>query len=94
MKQGETVMVTTAHRGVFYGTFESQANQTVTLRGARNCIYWDQQTHGFLGLAAQGPGSKCKVGPAVPEMEIRDVTSIAVVTPEAAARWEEAPWQS
>lgn len=88
------VVVTTAHRGVFFGTLKSQEGSTVVLTNARNCLYWAPSVKGFLGLAVTGPNSKCRVGPSPPETELFDVTSISKCFDEAAARWEAAPWPS
>jgi hypothetical protein len=88
------VLVTTKHRGVFFGYLESEdeAAKTVTIRDARNGLYWSSDVRGFLGLAATGPSPKCRIGPKVPALKLCDVTAVAEATPEAAAKWEEAPW--
>lgn len=88
---GKPVLVTTEYRGVFFGYLDGGAGETIRLKRARNCIYWDSAEKGFLGLAAVGPLSGCRVGPAA-DIELRKVTCIAAVTPEAVARWEAAPW--
>lgn len=85
------VLVTTAHRGVFFGYAEKVGGATIKLRKARNCIYWGQDVRGFLGLASAGPTKSCRVGPAA-DIELRDITCVAACTPEAVAAWEEAPW--
>lgn len=85
------VLVTTAHRGVFFGYAGKTDGATIKLRAARNCIYWTAQEKGFLGLASGGPGSGCKIGPAA-DIELRDITCVAEVTDAAAAKWEAAPW--
>lgn len=91
---GKPVLVTTAHRGVFFGYIDGKPEgPTVTLRRARNCVYWVADLRGFLGLATRGPINGCRIGPAVDELELRDVTSIAAVTDEAAKAWESAPWK-
>lgn len=51
------VLVTTAHRGVFFGYATKTDGDTIKLRAARNCIYWHQSVRGFLGLASTGPNS-------------------------------------
>ena len=86
------VLVTTEFRGVFFGYSSDTSGDTIKLARARNCIYWPSEQKGFLGLAADGPGKGCRVGPAT-DIELRKVTSVAEVTPEAVALWEEAPWQ-
>ena len=84
----------TVHRGVFFGTIIADSGDVVTLKEARNCVYWDCQTKGFLGLTTTGPGSGCRVGPATPEITLRGVTSVSKCTPEAIAAWERAPWSA
>jgi len=85
------VLVTTAHKGVFFGYASKTDGATIKLRAARNCIYWTPAEKGFLGLAAVGPGSGCKIGPAC-DIELRDITCVAEVTDAAAEAWERAPW--
>ena len=85
------VLVTTAHKGVFFGYADKTDGATIKLRAARNCIYWTTAEKGFLGLASAGPGAGCKIGPAA-DIELRDITCVAEVTDEAAKRWEAAPW--
>jgi hypothetical protein len=85
------VLVTTAHRGVFFGYATKTAGVTVELKRARNCIYWSADVKGFMGLAAKGPSTNCRVGPAC-DIELRDVTSVVEVTPEAAAKWDAFQW--
>ena len=85
------VLVTTVHRGVFFGFATDTSGATIKLRAARNCIYWPAEQRGFLGLAANGPVSGSRVGPAA-DLELRDITSVAECTPEAAQAWEMAPW--
>ncbi len=87
------VLVTTIHRGVFFGyATEAVKAKTITIQDARNCLYWSADVKGFLGLAAAGPTKNCKVGPKVPELALTDVTSVSKVTPEAQEQWEKAPW--
>lgn len=85
------VLVTTAHKGVFFGYAQKTDGATIKLRAARNCIYWTTSEKGFLGLASVGPGSGCKIGPSA-DIELRDITCVAEVSDEAAKRWEAAPW--
>lgn len=81
------VLVTTAHRGVFFGYASKTDGPTVALKRARLCIYWSADLMGFMGLAAKGPSSGCKIGPPA-DIELRDVTSVTECTPEAVKRWE------
>ena len=83
------VLVTTEHRGVFFGYVggEQPDARTVTLTRCRNCIYWAATMGGFLGLASIGPDADCKIGTEAPEVTLYNVTSISDVTPEAAEKW-------
>ena len=85
------VLVTTAHRGVFFGYAEKTDGATIKLRAARNCVYWPAANKGFLGLASMGPVSGARVGPAV-DLELRDITAVAECTPAAVDAWENSPW--
>jgi len=89
----QAVLVTTVHKGVFFG-YASQGvkAKSITLRNARNCVYWSNDVKGFLGLAANGPSNSCRIGPKVPELTLTDVTSVSKVTPEAVEKWEKNPW--
>lgn len=89
------VVVTTAHRGVFFGRVSDDHDRslpTVHLKRARMCIHWSADLKGILGLASQGPSKSCRIGPEVPSITLREVTSIMDVTLEAEAAWEKQPW--
>lgn len=89
------VLVTTIHRGVFFGyvpeDLDTETCETLTLTDARNCIYWSADVRGFVGLAATGPSASCRVGPKA-TIELRGITAVLDMTPEAVARWESGPW--
>lgn len=85
------VLVTTAHRGVFFGYASETRGTTIDLKRARLCVYWSVDLRGFMGLASSGPSKQCKIGPAA-DIQIRDVTSVTEVTSEAVVKWEQAPW--
>jgi hypothetical protein len=85
------VLVTTAHRGVFFGYAENTDGDTIKLKRARNCVYWPVGNRGFLGLASDGPAKGARVGPAA-DIELRNITCVAEVTDTAVAAWEAAPW--
>jgi hypothetical protein len=89
---GTAVLVTTANRGVFFGYTDDYNGDTITLKNARNCIRWTASIKGFLGLAATGPDRNCKIGPAAPSLQLRGITSVSEVSPEAVKAWEAAPW--
>ena len=87
------VLVTTAHRGVFFGYATQTDGETIKLRRARNCIYWPTANKGFLGLASDGPAKGSRVGPAA-DIELRDITCVAEVSPSAIEVWEKQPWSA
>lgn len=87
------VLVTTAHRGVFFGYAQDTKGETIALRGARLCVYWSADVKGFMGLASTGPTANCRIGPAA-DIELRNITAVASVTPAAVKAWEAAPWRS
>jgi hypothetical protein len=90
-KAERAVLVTTAHRGVFFGYATDTGGDTIKLRSARNCVYWPTGQKGFLGLASDGPANGARVGPAA-DIELRNITCVAECTEAAAAVWEKAPW--
>lgn len=93
MSQERAVVVTTIHRGVFFGYAEDTTGDVIKLRRARLALYWSRELKGFMGLASHGPTPDCRVG-APADIEIRGVTAVVECTPDAVARWERAPWGS
>lgn len=85
------VLVTTEHRGVFFGYASETDGDTIKLRAARNCIYWPSTNKGFLGLASMGPLDGSRVGPAA-DIDVRQITCVAECTATAVTAWEKAPW--
>ena len=86
------VLVTTQHRGVFFGYTDNTDGDHIWLKRARNCLSWSSDVKGFMGLAANGPSRNCRIGPAVEKLQLRDITSVSEVTAEAVTKWEAAPW--
>lgn len=86
------VLVTTSHRGVFFGYATDTSGDVIALRAARNCLYWPTENKGFLGLASMGPVKGARVGPAA-DIELRDITCVANCSEAAVAAWESAPWR-
>lgn len=88
------VVVTTEHRGVFFGYVEddSKVPAEIVLGGARMCVYWSAETKGVLGLCATGPQKGCKVTHAIPKTTLYKVTGVFECTPEATEKWEEGVW--
>lgn len=88
------VLVTTSHRGVFFGFTKDGSGKTVELTGMRNCIYWPSSVGGFAGLAVTGPNKDTKVGPAVPGLSVlQDVTGVFPCTDAAEKAWLAANWR-
>lgn len=85
------VIVTTEYRGVFFGYADDTSGDTITLKRARNCIYWSAKTGGFMGLASIGPQHGSRVGQAVDAIELRKVTSVIEMSVPAVAAWEREP---
>lgn len=88
------VMVTTEHRGVFFGYLDPGTVNAdpLTLKRARCCLSWSADVKGFLGLATTGPTKGCRVGPAATELVLHKITSVSRVEPEAVKAWEASPW--
>lgn len=82
------VLVTTSHRGVFFGWATDTSGDRIYLRACKMAIYWATKK-GLFELAYTGPNSNSRVSfPA--DIEVRGVTSVMEVTPEAVAKWESA----
>ena len=86
--KGRPVVITTKHRGVFFGYAEDTSGDSVKLTGCRCAIKWGT-TEGWLQLAETGPTSDSKIG-ARADIDLRDVTAVAEVTEEAREAWERA----
>jgi hypothetical protein len=91
-KKERAVVVTTEHRGVFFGYATNTDGETVSLKRARLCLHWSADVKGFMGLASGGPTNGCRIGPAVEEIELRKITSVIAVSADAVKAWEKAPW--
>ena len=83
---GKHVLVTTEHRGVFFGTLKSESKEYAVLEGARCAIYFGT-TRGFLELADTGPTDSSKIGSEVAQLKLYDITSITLVSDKAAEAW-------
>jgi hypothetical protein len=56
MKSKErAVLVTTAHKGVFFGYATDTSGQSISLRAARLCVYWSADLRGFMRKAQRKP---------------------------------------
>jgi len=90
-KKERPVLVTTAHKGVFFGYASETGGETIKLARARLCVYWSADLHGFMGLASIGPNQNCKIGPPA-DIELRDITAVVEVSEDATAKWEKGLW--
>ena len=90
-KKGRAVIVTTEHRGVFFGYADDTDGDQIALAGARLCVYWSADMKGFMGLAGKGPTATCKIGPPA-DIKLRKITAVLECTDEAVKAWELAPW--
>lgn len=92
MKKQIPLVVTTAHKGVFFGYGTPTTDKTIRIERAQMCVYWSSDVKSVVGLAANGPSKGCRVGPPAPAMTLQDVTGIIEASPEAEAKWKEQPW--
>lgn len=90
-KKDRAVIVTTEHRGVFFGYADDTDGMRIKLKKSRLCVYWSSDVKGFMGLAANGPTASCKIGPPA-DITLRKITAVLEVSPEAVKKWEAAPW--
>jgi hypothetical protein len=82
------VIICTSHRGVFFGYADDTSGERVLLSRARMAIYWGT-TRGVMELAETGPTSKSRIS-ARANLDLRGVTCVMEVLPEAVAKWEAA----
>ena len=89
---GRPVIVCTDKRGVFFGYCKNTTGDPITMERPRMVVYWSADVKGIMGLAATGPTTGCKVTAAPPRIELRGVSCVIEVSPEAVKAWEGAPW--
>lgn len=87
------VLVTTEGGGAYYGhyTTDAQAPEKLELENARIIVEWQTGELGFLVLASVGPDGYATISPAVSNLTIFNVTSIAECSVEAAAIYDALP---
>jgi len=86
----KAILVTTAHRGVFFGLVPAKQNmnaRTMALKDARCAIYWGT-TKGVAELAQDGPNRQSKIGAPADIEALHDITAVWKVTDEARTKWE------
>jgi hypothetical protein len=82
------VIVCTEHRGVFFGYATETDGDRFLLKRARMAIYFGTQ-RGVMQLAETGPTASSKIS-ARADIDVRKITCVMEVTPEAAKAWEDA----
>ncbi len=90
-KPERPVIVTTEHRGVFFGFATDTDGETIALKRARLCLYWSADVKGFMGLAASGPSASCRIGPPA-DITLRKITAVLEVQADVVKKWEAQPW--
>lgn len=91
-KTERPVVVTTVHRGVFFGYATDTDGDQIVLTRCRLCLHWSADVQGFMGLAAKGPTKGCRIGPPA-DITVRNITAVLEVTPDAVKAWEAALWK-
>jgi len=89
MTKKTAVLVTTEHRGVFFGWADTTTipdDRNITLTDCRMAIRFGT-TDGVLELAESGPTPQSKLSGTAPEASLGGVTMIAAVTDAAVAAW-------
>lgn len=87
------VIVTTQHKGVFYGYGVPSDAESIRIEKARMIVYWSADVRSVVGLAATGPSTGCRVGPPAPAITLRGVTSVIECSPEAEKSFEAMQWK-
>lgn len=86
------LVITTAHKGVFFGYGVPTTDTTIRIERARMCVSWSADIKGVVGLAATGPSSGCRIGPEAPAITLQAVTAVMEASPAAVAQWNSQPW--
>lgn len=92
----KAVIVTTEHRGVFFGYVTPKTDLTakiIELKNARLCVYWCSDVKGFMGLGVTGPLNGSRIGPRTNKIILQNVTSVIEPTEIAIKAWESDLWK-
>lgn len=85
----KAILVTTQHRGVFYGEVTDDCDlsqKSMPLQNARMAIRWGT-TKGVAQLAETGPTESSKIGATANIPCLHDITAVWEVTDEAKEKW-------
>ena len=85
-KKERPVIICTSYKGVFFGYATDTKGDVIHLRNARMAIYWGT-TRGVMQLAHTGPTNKSKIS-APADIEVRGITAVFEVSPEALKAWK------
>lgn len=85
------LIVTTSHRGVFYGYGKPTDGDKIRLTNARMVVRWTG-TKGLLGLASAGSTPQCRITQSVPAITLNGVTACIECSEVAVGLIEGAPW--
>ena len=87
------VLVTTEHRGVFFGYVEEypdlDKSTTISLKDARMAIYWGTDK-GVMQLANEGIQSESRISSMADIPSLAKVTAVFTVTEQAEKTWKSA----
>lgn len=92
-KEERLVVVLTEFKEIFCGWTDDTTGERITLRNARQAVYFSRDSHGLLGLAVNGPGKSSRIGPAVTTLECRRIVNVIECSPLAVEAWEKAQWK-
>jgi hypothetical protein len=74
------------------GVLEKQDASGVTLRDARQAVYFTAPRGGLFGLATHGPQPGSRISGAAERVELGPKVALLDCTAEARAAWECSPW--
>lgn len=83
------MIICTEFKGVFFGYATDTSGERINLKRARMAIYFGT-TKGVFQLAETGPTSASKIS-ARADIEVRRITAVFEVTPDAVSKWENFP---
>lgn len=89
MDNMKAVLITTKHRGVFFGyvdTATDLSQRTLAVKDARMAIRFGT-TGGLMQLAETGPTDESRIGSKADIPVLHDVTAIFTVTEQAEQKW-------
>ena len=67
---------------------------TLEATEVRMAVYWSEDVHGVVGLAANGPTNNCRISPAAPKAILKGVTATMQISDKALDAWRKEPWKN